>query len=96
MRPHLKAESSAGSEISAEHGPAVLARLPRSRGLLPTARLVETPGIIARRKAAEAVVVIAALRRLAAGHRTVVAAVRLTVAADLTGEDTADSPNLRS
>ena len=94
MLRRRKAGSSAGSEISAEHGPAVLALPPRSTGLPRTGRLVETPGIIARRKEALAVV-IAALPRSAAVHRAVVAAVRLTVAADLTAEDTADSRNLR-
>ena len=96
MLRRRKAGSSAGSEISAEHGPAVLALPPRSTGLPRTGRLVETPGIIARRKEALAVA-IAALPRSAAVHRAVVAAVvRRTVAADLTAEDTADSRNLRS
>ena len=95
------AEISADSEISADRGPAVLVRLPRSRGPRRTAHLVEIPGLIAPRKvvAAEAVA-IAALRHLAAVHRMaevvrrMAEVVRLT-AADPTAaaEDTADSPN---
>jgi hypothetical protein len=56
------------SEIPADRGPPVLERLPHSRRLRRTTRLVGIPGLIAARKAAVEAV-IAALRHLAeVGH----------------------------
>ena len=95
----IVAESSAGQEISADHGPAGLARLPRSRRLQRTARPAVIPDTIALRKAAEAVVM-AALRHLAAVVDRMVA-VRLAAAGDLAvkaglvAEAMAGSPNSR-
>jgi len=105
----IVAESSAGLEISADHGPAGLARLPRSRQLRRTTRPAVIPDTIALRKAAEAVAfkaaveaAIAALRHLAAVAVDRMAAVvgRLAAAdltagaADLAAEAMADSqPN---
>jgi hypothetical protein len=89
-------------EISADRGPVVLALLPRSKRRRRTARRVEIPGIIALRKAAEAVVirVAAAEAAIAAPHPLAVvvpeAAVvdRMAVAAvEPTAEDTADRPS---
>ena len=80
------AESPAGSEISVDRGPAVLARLPHSRRLRRTTRLVGIPGTIALRKV-EAEAATAALRRLAA----VVDRMAVAAARDLTAETTADS-----
>jgi hypothetical protein len=95
MRRHLRAESSAASEISADQGRAGLARFLRNRALRRTARLVETPGIIVLRKvAAVEAVAIAAHHHLAAVER-MEAVVRLTVAADPTAEANTDSRNPR-
>lgn len=72
------------SEISVDHGPAVLAPLPRSRRLRRTARHVETPGIIAPRKVVAEVDRVAVVRLMA-----VVAVLPTAVAAVAVVEPTA-------
>jgi hypothetical protein len=78
----MVSEISAVPEISADRGLVVLARLLRSKRRRRTARLVEIPGIIGLRKAAEAVVVVPVAEAV---DRMAVAAV------EPTAEDTADS-----
>src|SRR5579872_7057940 len=65
-------------------GSAVLERLPHSRRLRRTVRLVEILGIAALRKAVEAV--IARLRHLVVAHPVAAEAAHLTVAVDPTAE----------
>jgi len=101
------AEISAVPEISADRGPVVLARLPRSKRRRRTQRLEEIPGIIAHRKvAAEPVVIkvveeaaIAAVRPLAVVVPVAAAVVVVSVVAAVDrmamAEDTADSPSPR-
>jgi hypothetical protein len=82
MRLHRRAENSGWAEISADRGPAALARLLRSKRHRRMARRTEIPGLAAHRKAAVAVAIAVRLRRAVVDR---MAAVRLTA------ETTADS-----
>jgi hypothetical protein len=100
----MVAETSAVPEISADRGPVVLARLPRSKRRRRTPRLVEIPGIIALRKVAAVVIKVVAEAAIAAVRPLAVVVpvaavlvVRVAVAVDrmATAEVTADSPSPR-